>query len=197
MWALPFLILETLGFVQIARGLFGDLTTDARDRIASIEGTLELRRKQLAAAQKSGSNKADVYERTVKSLEESIGGIRLETEQMADQSIWIALAGLVILLLVKAVQSLMANWALEVRFSEWVSDQTIRSGMPLRQMGFSALFMILIVIAAMLHYSFPGRFDLLSHFPTDPDIRLTGIAWVESFFTWCVINGEALFDFIT
>ena len=49
-WALPFLILETLGFVQIARGLFGDLASDAMERIASIEGTLELRRKQLEAA---------------------------------------------------------------------------------------------------------------------------------------------------
>ena len=49
-WALPFLILETLGFVQIARGLFGDLAADAMARIGSIEGTLELRKKQLAAA---------------------------------------------------------------------------------------------------------------------------------------------------
>lgn len=42
-WALPFLILEALAFVQIARGLFGDLAADAMARIASIEGTLELR----------------------------------------------------------------------------------------------------------------------------------------------------------
>ena len=37
-WALPFLILETLAFVQMARGLFGDLAADAFARIASIEG---------------------------------------------------------------------------------------------------------------------------------------------------------------
>ncbi|HKK85774.1 MAG TPA: DUF2628 domain-containing protein, partial [Roseovarius sp.] len=39
-WALPFLILETLALVQMARGLFGDLAADARARIESIEGTL-------------------------------------------------------------------------------------------------------------------------------------------------------------
>ena len=43
-WALPFLILETLALVQMARGLFGDLAADAFARIASIEGTLDLRR---------------------------------------------------------------------------------------------------------------------------------------------------------
>ncbi len=197
MWAVPFLILETIGFVQIARGLFGDLAADARARIASIEGTLELRRQQLAAAIEAESDKVEVYQRTVKSLEESIGGIRLEAQELSDQGIWIALAGLIVLFAAKSAQSLIANAALEARFSDWLSDRGIRSGMPPRLLAFSATFSVLIVGAAMLHYCFPGRFEALTQFPTDPDIRLTGIAWVEDFFTFCVTNGEALFDFIT
>ena len=196
-WALPFLIIETIGFVQVARGLFGDLAADARARIESIEGTLELRRQQLAAAIETNSDKVDVYTRTVKSLEESIGGIRLEAQEIADQGIWIALAGLIILLVAKTAQSVVANSALEARFSEWLSDRSIRFGMSRRQLFSSAAFMVLIVLAAMLHYCFPGRFEPLNQFPTDPDIRLTSIAWVEAFFTFCVTNGEALFDFIT
>ena len=196
-WALPFLILETLGFVQIARGLFGDLAADARDRIASIEGTLELRRQQLAAAIEAGSDKVDVYKRTVASLEESIGGIRAEAEALADQGIWIALTGLVVLIAVKAAEAICANWALEARFSDWLSDRSVRSGMPPGHIAFGAVFMVLIVLAAMLHYSFPGRFTLLAEFPTAPEIRLTAISWVEAFFTWAVTSGEALFDAIT
>ncbi|CAN0606650.1 unnamed protein product, partial [Ectocarpus sp. 12 AP-2014] len=82
-WALPFLIAEALGFVQIARGLFGDLGADAMERIASIEGTLELRKQQLATAIETGSDKIDVYRRTVDSLEANIGGIREEAAAMA------------------------------------------------------------------------------------------------------------------
>jgi glycine betaine/proline transport system permease protein len=196
-WALPFLIIETLALVQIARGLFGDLAADAMARIASIEGTLDLRREQLAAAIESNSDKVDVYQRTVESLEANIGGIRAEAEALADQGIWIALAGLVTLLVVKAVQAVVANWALEARFSEWLSDQTIRSGMPVSHIVLSAIFMILIAVAAMLHYSFPGRIFLLTEFPTDPVIRLTGITWVEDFIAWCVRNSEAFFDVVT
>ena len=196
-WALSFLIIEALAFVQIARGLFGDLAADARDRIASIEGTLELRRKQLAAATENGSEKVDVYRRTVDSLEASIDGIRAEADILASQGPSIALTGLVILLLVKAAQSTVANWALEARFSDWLSDHTIRSGMPLSHILFSTVFMILLVAAAMLHYSFPGQYALLNDFPTNPEYRLQSIAWVEAFFAYCVINGEALFDLIT
>ena len=76
-WALPFLILEMLAFVQIFRGLFGDLAADALARIASIENTLDLRRQQLAAALESGSSKVDVYKRTVEALEDAIGLVHL------------------------------------------------------------------------------------------------------------------------
>ncbi len=196
-WALPFLIVETLGYVQIVRGLFGDLAADARARIESIEGTLELRRQQLQSAIESQSDKVDVYQRTVTSLEDSIGGIRLEAQAIAEQGIWIALTGVVILLAVKAVQSAVANSALEAQFSEWLSDRSIRSGFSSRQLFSSAVFMVIIVSAAMYHYSFPGQFETLAHFPTDPDIRLTSIVWVEAFFTFCVTQGEVLFDFIT
>ena len=196
-WALPFLVIEMLAIVQIARGMFGDLAADAFARIASIEGTLELRRQQLAAAIETGSVKIDVYRRTVDALEDAIGGIRDEAIVLSEQGIWIALTGLIILVIVKAVQSTVANWTLEARFSDWLSNRSLRSGLPVSHVVFSAIFMVLIVIAAVLHYSLPGRFSVLSDFPTDPDYRLNSIAWVEAFFAFCVANGEVMFDFVT
>jgi len=196
-WALPFLVIEAIAFVQIARGLFGDLAADAMARIASIESTLDLRRQQLAAAIESGSDRVDAFQRAVDGLAANIGGIRAEAEALAETGPTIALTGLAILLLAKLAQSLVANWALESRFSDWLSDRSIRSGMPVPQIVFSAVFMVLMVAVAMLHYSFPGRFELLGNFPTDPDIRLISIDGVEAFFNWAVLNGEALFDGIT
>ena len=196
-WALSFLVIEAIAFVQIARGLFGDLAADAMARIASIEGTLDLRRQQLAAAIESGSDRVDAFQRAMDGLEANIGGIRAEAEALAETGPTIVLTGLVILILAKAAQATVANWALEARFSDWLSDRTLRSGMPMREIVFSAIFMILIVAVAMVHYSFPDRYALLSDFPTNPEIRLTSIDGVEAFFNWAVLNGEALFDGIT
>ena len=76
--------IEALALVQIARGLFGDLSADAMARIASIEGTLGIAaNKQLASAIETGSDKIDVYQRTVDSLEANIGGIRAEAEALS------------------------------------------------------------------------------------------------------------------
>ena len=196
-WALSFLILEALAFVQIARGLFGDLAAGAMARIASIEGTLALRRQQLAAAIENDSDRVEAFRRTVESLEANIGGIKAEAAALAAEGPAIAMTGLILLFIAKAAQSVVANAALENRFSQWQSNKSLRSGLPVTQIIFSAIFTILIVFAAMAHYISPGRFAILADFPTDIDFRLVSIGWVEAFFNWAVLNGEALFDAIT
>ena len=143
-----------------------------------------MRRQQLAAAIEDGSDRADALQRAVEGLESNIGGIRAEAEALAATGPGLVLMGLVLLVCIKIAQSLVANWALEQRFSEWSSDRSIRSGLPVQHIALSAIFMVLIVSTAMLHYSFPGRFEMLSTFPTDPDIRLTGVTWVEDFIAW-------------
>jgi len=179
------------------RGLFGDLGADARNRIASIEGTLELRRKQLQAAIEGGSEKVDVYKRTVASLESSIGGIRQEAVDAAQMGFWIACAGIACYALIKVAEACSANTILEKRFSNWLSDHSLPSGIPVRRIVIASIFTAIILSATILHYSFPGTFALLGDFPTKPEFRLTSIGWVERFFNFCVTNGEALFDFIT
>ncbi|MEM7563548.1 MAG: ABC transporter permease subunit [Pseudomonadota bacterium] len=196
-WGLTFLILETFAIVQIIRGMFGDLASAAWERIANIEGTLELRKQQLASAIENNTDKIDVYRRTVESLEEAIGGIRLEAEQLEGTGVTIAVSGLVALLVIKAVQAVVANTLLEKRFSDWLSDSSIVTGMTPPHIGLACGFFLIIVTATVTHYSFPGLYPWLIEFPTEHGIRLTSIGWVETFFAFCVTNGEAFFDAIT
>ncbi len=196
-WGLTFLIIETFALVQIVRGLFGDIAIHAWDRIAKIEGTLDLRRQQLASAIENNTDKIDVYKRTVESLENAIGGIRLEAEQLEDTGLLIALSGFALLLVVKLVQATVANTLFEKRFSDWLSDPSIVSGMASNHILLASCFVLLIISATVTHYSFPGAFPWLIEFPTKHGIRLTSIAWVEGFFSFAVLNGETFFDSIT
>jgi glycine betaine/proline transport system permease protein len=196
-WGLIFLIVETFALVQIVRGLFGDLATEAWNRIASIEGTLELRRQQLASAIENNTDKIDVYRRTVDSLENAIGGIRLEAEQLEGTGLTITLTGILALVGVKVIQTVVANTLFEKRFSDWLLNPNIVSGMPITQILLASCFVVLIISATVTHYSFPGLYPWLIEFPTEHGIRLSSIAWVESLFSFAVLNGEAFFDSIT
>ncbi len=196
-WGLSFLILETFAIVQIVRGLFGDLASEAWDRIAKIEGTLELRRQQLTSAIENNTDKIEVYQRAVNSLEEAIGGFRLEAEQLEGTGLIIAGFGFLVLIVVKAVQSVIANTLLEKRFSDWLSEPGISIGMTSKHIAISIIFVLVIVVATVTHYSFPGLFPWLIEFPTEHSIRLTSIKWVEDFFNFAITHGEAFFDAIT
>ena len=178
-WGLSFLILETFAIVQIVRGLFGDLAAAAWERIGNIEGTLELRRQQLASAIENNTDKIDVYRRTVESLEDAIGGIRLEAEQLEGTGLMIATLGVVALIAFKAVQAVIANYAAGETFFRMVVGSGSRSGMTPQYIALSCVFMILIVVATVTHYSFPGVYPWLIQFPTEHGIRLTSIKWVE------------------
>ena len=196
-WALAFVVLEGFAFVQIARGLWGDLAADAWDRIAQIEGTLELRRRQLEAAIDKNAENVDVFKRTVESLENSIGAIRDEAAQIDESAIYVALGGLALLLFVKFVEAIMANPLLERRFSDWLSDRNLAHGIDQQRTILAGVFAGLVIIASIIHFSLPGLLPLLSAFPTHPDIRLTAIDWVETFFDFIILQGQWLFEVIT
>lgn len=196
-WALTFVILEAFAFIQLGRGLFGDLGAAARDRIGQIESTLALRREQLQAAIDADADNVEVFERTITSLEGAIGGVRDEIVQLEAGAMWVALTGLVTLVVVKICAGIIANTALEKRYSEWLSDPSVSSGLNPYRTAIAAIFVILVVGINVIHYAFPGAISWLTDFPTSPNIRLDAITQVEAFFDIVIESGEWFFQLIT
>ena len=196
-WALPFTILETFGVIQIARGLFGDLGAGARERIGQIQGTLNFRYEQLEAAEASGAANADVFRRAITSLENAITGIEAEVAAAEANALSIALFGFGFLFVIKIAEGIIANPALESRFSEWLSNRSLRSGLSPWRTTVSAGFVLLIFAASVVHYAFPGAVPWLADFPTDRGIRTTAIEWVEAFFDFISAKGQNVFESIS
>ncbi len=195
--ALTFVIFEAFALIQLARGLWGDLGAEARERIAQIEGTLKFRYEQLEAAIEKNADNVDVFRRTIDSLEAAIGDIRAEVVQAEATAVWVAMFGLVMLLGVKLIEGGVANSVLERRFSDWLSDRSIEAGLTVVRTSLSVGFVLLIFVVSIVHFSVPNAVVWLADFPTDPDIRLTAIVWVERFFDFIIASGEWVFNVIT
>ena len=196
-WGLPFIILETFAVIQLARGLFGDLGADARARITEIEGTLSFRYEQLQAAIDKQSDKVEVFQRAIDSLEAAIGDIRLEAVQAEQTATSVALLGLGLLIAVKLIEGIIANPALEKRFSEWLSDRTVLSGLVPVRIGTTIVFVAIIFLVSIIHFTFPGVVTWLGDFPTNPNIRLGAIDLVERLFEVVRSGGQYVFDSIS
>ena len=196
-YALAFLIVETFAVVQIVRGLFGNITKDAIEKIDKIQSTIDFRYKQLEAAKENNPDKVEVYERAIKSLEEAMKEYVVDVQQIEASAIWITISGILLLIFVKFIQGILANTVLEKRYSEWLSNKSISPGMKPKNYLLSIGFTIVIMFFSVIHYSFPGFFSIMNDFPTHPEIRLTSIKWVETIFDYAVIKGDAVFTAIT
>ena len=196
-WGLPFLLLEIFALIQIARGLFGNLGAEALERVTQIEGTLAFRKKQLAAAIEKQADNIAVFERTIASLEQAIIDIQAEAVAAQAQASKIALAGLIMLLIVKLIEGIIANPALEKRYFNWLSNREIPAGLQSTRTLLSAGFVALVSVMSVIGYAFPGKFASLDKFPTTDNIRLTAIRWVEQLFDFIIDKGDWLFTIIT
>ena len=192
-WGLPFAIAEAFAIVQVVRGIFGDLSQDALARIADIESTLALRHRQLAAAIEKNSDKTDKIRAWITSLEGEISAIQQEITARQDQAIWVALAGVAMLITVKAVQGMLANRILEQRFSDWLSDRTIKPGMNAGAVVMSTGFVVFVYTIGILHYGFSGGGIDFTQFPTNPAYRMQAIEWIVGFFAWLTSSSSGVF----
>ncbi len=193
-WGLPFVILETFALIQIARGLFGDLGAGARHQMASVVKVLDLNYRKLDKAIEKGLDaKIPKLQETIASLEASMSSYENAVTTAENSAFWVALFGLLALVVVKAGEGFLANTILEKRFSAWLSDRTINSGLSWPRTLTTVVFIAIVLAACVIEFVFPNWIEVLSVFPTTDAIRLTTIEWIEYLFDLARKNASWFF----
>ncbi|MES0827406.1 ABC transporter permease [Ruegeria sp. SCP11] len=196
-WFLGFLVLETLAYIQIGLGLFGDLGREFRERAEQIEQTLELRRQQIAAAEQSGSATLDSLKRAAESLEGALAAAQ-EAARTADSTgITYLVIGIVLSLAVKLLAASLANWTLEGQFARWRSDSSVAHGWSIPRLIVATALTGVIVILSMIKFAQPDAVAVLKTFPTNRDWRLNVGDGVQAVFEWTKTAGRGFFDGLT
>ncbi len=196
-WFLGVLVLETLAYIQIGRGVFGDLGRDLRLRAESIAETLALRRQQIEAAETSGASSLDALKRAADSLETALSDAQAASEAAAANGIIYIAIGLIILLIVKAGVAVLANWTLEGQFARWRSDRRVASGWSMPRAGIASAFMGVVVVLSTIKFARPDAIELLNAFPTNKEWRLNVGDSVQAVFDWTKTSGRGFFDALT
>lgn len=196
-WFLGFLLLETLAYIQIGLGLFGDLGREARARADQIAQTLELRRQQIEAAEASGAASLDSLKRAAQSLESAMAGAQ-EAALAADSTgIVYLIVGILLLGGVKFLAAAIANWTLEAQFAQWRSDRSVASGWSAPRLIVSSVLTAVVVILTTIKFAQPDAIAVLKTFPTDRNWRLNVGDGVQAVFDWTKTAGRGFFDGLT
>ncbi|MEL6574603.1 MAG: ABC transporter permease subunit, partial [Pseudomonadota bacterium] len=196
-WFLGFLLLETLAWIQIGQGLFGDLGREFRERADKIGETLELRRQQIEAAEASGSGALDSLRRAAESLEGAMAEARTAAEAADATGLSYILVGLVLLTVVKFTIAAIANWTLEKQFVRWRSDRTVANGWSVERLAIAAALFVSVIALSIIKFAQPDLLPVLETFPRDRDWRLNVGDGVQAVFDWMKTAGRGFFDSLT
>lgn len=194
---LPFIALETLAVVQLARGIWGDLGAPFLQRLPGIEQTIAFRKEQLLDARTSDPDKVASFQSAIESLERAVQSIRQEAAAANDTALQLILIGIAGLLVLKSIQAILANPALQKRFSKWRSDHTIGSGLKPHNVVLATILAVLTYVTCTLKFGFPGQVAALQGFPSDPSVQ-SGIAdAIKAWMAGASISSEWFFDALT
>ena len=152
---LPFVALETFAVVQLARGFWGDLGAPILARLPGIENTLRQRYEQLAEAKQNAPGRVATFENAIASLERAIDGIKAEAAAANATAVQLMLLGFVGLLLIKTMQAVLANPALQARYARWLSDRSMGAGLSVQKIVLATVLTIVTYITCSLKFGFP------------------------------------------
>ncbi|WP_411957345.1 ABC transporter permease [Paracoccus homiensis] len=196
-WFLGFLVIETFAFIQLGRGLFGDLGRESRERAARIAETLDLRRQQIEAAEQSGASTLESLRRAAASLEDALAQAEVAAAQADGTGLYYIGFGLILLLCFRFMTAALANWTLEGQFARWRSDRSVAHGWSVPRMMLSGLLFVLVVLPSTIKFAQPEAVALLSEFPTNRNWRLGVGDVIQTAFDWTKTAGRGFFDALT
>lgn len=196
LWAyfLPFVALETLAVVQLARGIWGDLGAPILARLPGIEATLARRYEQLADAKENAPDRVAGFENTIASLEGAVESIKANAAAANAQALTLIFSGVVALLIIKSIQAVLANPGLQSRYSKWLSDRTLGHGLNLPKTAVAATLTIVTYVTCSLKFGFPEVVPALQGFPADPSVQSGVAQGIKDWITRASIQSEWFFD---
>ncbi len=162
-WA--FLVLELFAFVQLGRGLWGELGADQIARYERLVGNIAKREQQAADAVAAGDTEtAETALKIAGNLKKVAARAQEAAEAAAGEATVILLTGIGLLIVVKVIEGFYANYAYEKQYLRWRARPSIQSGTNRSSLMFGVLMLVAIWPLTLLRFTV-----------TDPDKMLSGL----------------------
>lgn len=188
---------EMLGVVLISMGLWGDLGSEFFARADRLEAQSLSRLEAAETALAEGVAHAPKLFESARAIAEAAESVRERgLEAGADGPVYL-IFGIMVVLLSKILAGLLANHRLEVRFTKWRADRTIRSGFDARIAIGSLLFMLACYLASVLRFSIRGAPEALSKVPVTSDLRISTARWLDQVVETFAQTFDGIFTGIT
>ncbi len=207
-----FLILELFAFVQIGRGLWGELGATHLEKFERLTANIakrEQQAKELVAAGDAAGAEAKL--KIAENLKRVATTAKEQADLAATEATSILLVGLAILLAVKLIEGFYANSAYEKQYLRWRANPAIPSGVSNARSVFGVLMLIAIWPLTLFRFTtsdpdakladmtggFIGKSISITEFPVGKEYFTSLAKKGDAGFDWLAKNFSHLFEGIT
>lgn len=195
-----FLVLELFAFVQIGRGLWGELGADKLARYEKLLANIAIREQQAAELTAAG----DVEGAAAKlGIAENLKKVATSTKEAAEaassEAFGILLVGLAILAAVKVLEGFYANMAYEKQYLRWRASPGVQSGMNNASGMFGAFLLIVIWPLTLFRFTVSdpdGKLSALTGGTIGGSVPISDFPVHKEYFAALARHGDEGFDWL-
>ncbi len=190
------LILELIAWVQIGRGLWGNLGGEAEaNALRQSERAAGFTEKSEAAIA-AGEDPAR-FENLANNMTAAAERSQTLADQANAEAPMILISGLAILLMIKFFQSVYANISYEKQYTKWrIDPEKTEAGVKPFNILLGLGLVAAIVPLTLINFTFPGEFQVLEKFPANSDHYAAVATWLDDRIDAAATAGSGFFDSI-
>ncbi|MCY4301803.1 MAG: proline/glycine betaine ABC transporter permease [Aestuariivita sp.] len=195
-----FLVLELFALVQVGRGLWGELGADQLERYERLAANIARREAQAAELAAVGDAEGAASKLKIAENLRDAAETALEAAQMASNAAaTILITGIVLLVTVKVVEGLYANYAYEAQYLRWRSVQKGQIGVRWPSVLFGLIGMIAIWPLTIVRFTVGKPDEFLATFTgglLGGRLTISEFPVGKEYFTVLAKQGDVGFDWL-
>jgi len=196
-----FLVLELFAFVQIGRGLWGELGADQLARYEKLMANIAKRESQAQELIAAGNAADAAAKQKIADNLKKVADTALEKAELAaTEATSILLTGLAMLLVIKIIEGLYANRAYEKQYLRWrATPERIPSGTSSGGLWFGGLLLLAIWPLTLFRFTLAdpeGKLAALTNGFLGDKITITKFPVGREYMSVLAKKGDAGFDWL-
>ncbi len=196
-----FLVLELFAFVQLGRGLWGELGADQLAKVERLTANIAKREQQAKEAVAAGDQAAaDGALKIAENLKKVVVSAQEAADKAAGEATTILLTGIVLLIAVKVIEGFYANMAYEKQYLAWrANPEKVQAGPNTGSAIFGGILLIAIWPLTLFRFTVTDPDKILSSLTggfLGGSLPITEFPVKKEYYASWAKKGDAGFDYL-
>lgn len=192
-----FVLFELMAFVQLGRGLWGDLGATIVAKAAQVERKAAELVVEAQAAREVGEDTADVLQASAENLTRAAAEMLEQADLAVSGATTLIVLGVVLVVAVRVTMGFFANRTYENQFARSRTDPLIPYGLKLSNTLFGVFLIIVMYPLTLYRFTASIPDERVTNVPIGSEYYTKSATALENWFDRTAVAGQGIFDGIT